>query len=164
MPEDHAIRPVASADLPSVARLAAELVRYHRALDPLRYLAADGAEQGYVELLTREIQNPKAVVLCATPADGGDAVGYTYATLEERDWSMLLDPHGALHDVFVDGSVRRSGLAQRLVEETIRRLEGLGAPRVVLYTAVQNSHAQALFAKLGFRSTMIELTRERPPA
>jgi ribosomal protein S18 acetylase RimI-like enzyme len=41
-----------------------------------------------------------------------------------------------------------------------RRLERLGAPRVLLHTASQNREGQALFAKLGFRSTMIEMTRE----
>jgi ribosomal protein S18 acetylase RimI-like enzyme len=49
----------------------------------------------------------------------------------------------------------------KLVLETCRRLEALGAPRVLLHTAVQNEAAQALFEKLGFRSTMIEMTRER---
>jgi ribosomal protein S18 acetylase RimI-like enzyme len=36
----------------------------------------------------------------------------------------------------------------------------MGAPRVLLHTAVQNEQAQALFSKLGFRSTMLEMTRE----
>jgi ribosomal protein S18 acetylase RimI-like enzyme len=33
-------------------------------------------------------------------------------------------------------------------------------PRVLLMTAEQNASAQRLFARLGFRRTMIEMTRE----
>jgi RimJ/RimL family protein N-acetyltransferase len=37
-----------------------------------------------------------------------------------------------------------------------------GAPRVVLWTADRNSAAQRLFERLGFRRTMIEMTKELP--
>ena len=37
-----------------------------------------------------------------------------------------------------------------------------GAPRVMLWTAEQNTSAQRLFARLGFRRTMIEMTRDFP--
>jgi RimJ/RimL family protein N-acetyltransferase len=33
-------------------------------------------------------------------------------------------------------------------------------PRVMLWTASQNATAQRLFARAGFRPTMIEMTRE----
>ena len=36
----------------------------------------------------------------------------------------------------------------------------VGAPRVVLWTADKNQGAQRLFTRLGFRRTMIEMTRE----
>ena len=35
-----------------------------------------------------------------------------------------------------------------------------GVPRVVLHTADPNAEAQRLFQRLGFRPTMIEMTRE----
>ena len=43
---------------------------------------------------------------------------------------------------------------------TLAELKGRGAPRVVLSTAEQNGSAQRLFARAGFRRTMIEMTRE----
>jgi ribosomal protein S18 acetylase RimI-like enzyme len=46
------------------------------------------------------------------------------------------------------------------VRETCKRLEAMGAPRVLLLSATQNTEGQALFAKLGFRHTMVEMTRE----
>jgi ribosomal protein S18 acetylase RimI-like enzyme len=160
MPGSFVVRPVEPADLPAVGRLAAQLVRYHYALDPRRYLLVDRVEESYARFLGGEATNPGAVVLCAAREPSGDIIGYAYGTLEPRDWNALLDRHGALHDVLVHPSARRAGVAERLVLETCRRLEGLGAPRVVLHTAVQNREAQALFTKLGFRATMIEMTRE----
>jgi len=48
------------------------------------------------------------------------------------------------------------------VEELVRALEALGAPRVVLSTMVGNETAQRLFQDCGFRPTMLEMTRNRP--
>ena len=73
---------------------------------------------------------------------------------------MLLESHGALHDVLVAKGARKTGVGEALVREMCARLEALGAPRVLLHTAVQNDAAQALFEKLGFRRTMIEMTRD----
>lgn len=39
-------------------------------------------------------------------------------------------------------------------------LKDRGAPQIVLSTAEQNESAQRLFARAGFRRTMIEMTRE----
>jgi GNAT superfamily N-acetyltransferase len=69
---------------------------------------------------------------------------------------------GFIHDVVVDESSRRSGIAGLLVEAAIAWLRAQGAPRVVLWTAELNPPAQRLFAGLGFRRTMIEMTREIP--
>jgi ribosomal protein S18 acetylase RimI-like enzyme len=163
MSRSFVVRPVQPADLPAVGRLAGQLVRYHYALDPKRYMLIENVEEGYAHFLGREATNPRAVVLCAAEetAGGDSIVGYAYGTLEGRDWNALLEPHGALHDVLVDPAARRSGIAAKLVLEVCSRLETLGAPRVLLHTAVQNEAAQSLFAKLGFRTTMLEMTRER---
>jgi ribosomal protein S18 acetylase RimI-like enzyme len=158
MASEVVVRPAFQGDLQAVSQLAAALVGYHRDLDAKRYMKIERAAEGYARFLSGELENDKSVVLCAVLGDA--IVGYAYGTLEGRNWSALLDPHGALHDVFVDPSSRRRGVAQKLVLEMCRRLHELGAPRVLLHTAVQNREAQALFAKLGFRSTMLEMTRE----
>jgi ribosomal protein S18 acetylase RimI-like enzyme len=155
-------RSAAREDLPGVARLAADLVRYHYALDPTRYLRIEEPiEEGYARFLGSELANPRAVVLAAELTAATGIVGYAYGRLESRDWNMLLEAHGALHDVFVSPAARGTGIGAALVREMCERLEALGAPRVVLHTAVQNEKAQALFAQAGFRQTMIEMTRDR---
>jgi ribosomal protein S18 acetylase RimI-like enzyme len=47
-----------------------------------------------------------------------------------------------------------------LLDRTLEALEAKAAPRVVLSTAERNEAAQRLFARAGFRRTMIEMTRE----
>lgn len=89
MPDPFVVRPVAPADLPRVARLAAQLVHYHQALDPERYLQIDDVERGYARFLGGQLTEPEAVVLCA--ARDADILGYAYGTLEPRDWNALLD-------------------------------------------------------------------------
>ena len=46
------------------------------------------------------------------------------------------------------------------MEAAMAWLKSRGAPRVILWTAEPNHGAQELFARLGFRRTMVELTRE----
>ena len=55
---------------------------------------------------------------------------------------------------------RGRGLGGMLLDATLAALEARGAPRVVLSTAERNEPAQRLFARAGFRRTMIEMTRE----
>jgi len=90
----------------------------------------------------------------------GDIVGYVYAGLEPTSWKELRDMAGFIHDVAVEDSSRRFGIASLLVEAAIEWLREHGAPRVMLWTAERNPGAQNLFSALGFRRTMIEMTRE----
>jgi ribosomal protein S18 acetylase RimI-like enzyme len=153
------VRRAVPADLPALGRMGAALATLHHRWDPARFMLPDNLEGGYAWWLGKELDNPAAVVLIAERA--GAAVGYAYGRLEERDWNALLDAHGALHDIWVDEPARRDGAGQALGEAVISALEGLGAPCIVLMTSTKNEAAQRLFARLGWRSTMVEMTRER---
>jgi GNAT superfamily N-acetyltransferase len=63
----------------------------------------------------------------------------------------------------VEESSRRTGVATALVEAAVEWLRERGAPRVLVWTAEQNSGALSVFSRLGFRRTMIEMTRELHP-
>ena len=154
------IRSATPDDLAETAALAAKLVRFHHALDRLRFLTpTDRLEEGYRGFLATRLDHDDAVVMVAD--DDGAIVGYAYGALEDRDWNLLLEAHGAVHDVWVEERARRSGVARRLVEALCLRLEELGAPRIVLATATENHDAKRLFASMGFRETMLEMTREK---
>ena len=159
MTADLRIRAAGSADLPAVSRLAGALVRLHHGWDAQRFMLVDRVEEGYAWWFERELGNRDAVILVAE-ADGA-VVGYAYGTVEERDWNALLERAGWVHDVFVDPAARNRGVGRALMQAVVAALEARGVPRVVLLSAEQNAGAQALFASLGFRRTMVEMTRER---
>jgi len=154
------IRAMTAFDVPAASRLASKLVALHYALDPQRFIHLPNPEAGYGRYLGGELKNPRVVLLVAEQTADQAVVGYSYARLEDRDYNELLDACGKLHDVFVDEIARGRGLGEKLVREAIRRLAEKGAPRVVLSTASQNEPAQRLFKRLGFRTTMLEMTRE----
>lgn len=158
-----AIRPAVPADAKAIGRLGALLVRMHHDLDPERFLAATPqTEQGYGSYLGTQLAKPNIVVLVAEriAEHGNEVVGYTYAGLEGTDYMALRGPAGAIYDLVVDPGHRQQGIGGALLDATIAALEAKGAPRVVLSTAEKNATAQRLFARAGFRRTMIEMTRE----
>jgi ribosomal protein S18 acetylase RimI-like enzyme len=158
------VRAATPADLPACAHLGARLARRHHQLDPRRFFAPPDLEVGYRWWLGKERKNPKAVVLAAVARGvrGERVVGYAYGRLEPRDWNTLRDACGVGVDLIVEPRWRRRGLGSRLVEALAEALAALGAPRLVLQVAARNPEAARAFAGMGFRATMLELTRELP--
>ncbi len=155
------VRPANSGDLEAAAALGAEIIRLHHATNPKRFFPPDDSEKGYLWWLGKELARKEAVVLVAEL--DGIIVGYSYGTMEERDWSILAEHHGVIQDLCVVRSARRQGVGRKLALALIEQLEALGAERVLLHAMVQNESAQRLFASLGFVPTMVEMTRERTP-
>jgi ribosomal protein S18 acetylase RimI-like enzyme len=161
-PPAFAIRPAAPADLQAIGRLGALLVRTHHDFDPDRFFAATPrTEQGYGSFLGTQLAKPDVIILVAER--DGEVVGYTYAGIEGTDYLALRGPAGVLYDIVVEPSARAQGVGRALLDATLEALQAKGAPRVVLSTAERNETAQRLFARAGFRRTMIEMTREAGP-
>lgn len=144
------------------------MVLIHHSFDPHRFIFPDNIAEGYAWWLGREIENPDAVVLVAEEthrdSDEAEILGYTYGTIEDADWRLLLGPYAGFHDLWVEERARGKGIGKMLTEATMDRFAEMGARQVVLMTAVQNGAAQRLADSLGFRRTMIEMTRELTPA
>ncbi len=158
-----AIRRAEPHDASALGRLGATLVRTHHAFDAQRFLTpGPRLEEGYAHFLGGQLAEEDVVVFVAERA--GAVVGYVYAGIEPRSWKELRDVAGFIHDVVVDPDVRGAGVGARLIETAAAWLTDRGAPRVMLWTAAQNHDAQRLFERLGFRRTMVEMTREAPPA
>ena len=153
------IRPARDTDAARLGELGAMLVAVHHGFDEARFVApTPDTPQGYGRFLASQIGREDVLVLVAEDADG--VWGYVYGAMEGADWMALRGPAGAVYDLVVDPARRREGLGRRLLHEALGFLEARGAPRIVLSTADQNGPAQALFAAMGFRRTMIEMTRE----
>jgi ribosomal protein S18 acetylase RimI-like enzyme len=156
--EEVVIRRATPADEPALGRYGGALMRQHHEFDPLRFIRSDNPEAGYGRFLVSQLAEPRCVVLVAERA--GAVVGYAYAGLEPMSWKDLRAACGYLHDVFVDPAARGAGAGERLVRAAFQWLESRGAPRVVLMSAARNEAAQRLFERVGFRRTMVEMTRE----
>jgi ribosomal protein S18 acetylase RimI-like enzyme len=156
------IRPAERGDLPALGKLGAQLVGEHYAFDARRFMKPEGdLAEGYAHFLGTQRRNRQAIVLVA--AHDSDVAGYLYAAIAPVSWESLRDEAGYIHDVIVDPRWRGHGVASRLMEAAIAWFRERGMPRVILQTAHQNDAAQSLFTRLGFRPTMIEMTKEIPP-
>ncbi len=114
--------------------------------------------ESYGRFLVAQLERPEMIVLVGERA--GSVVGYTFGGMEGNDYMALRGPAGALYDLVVDERHRREGIGTALLEAALTALGKLGAPRVVLFTAEKNHNAQQIFERVGFRRTMIEMTRE----
>ena len=153
------IRRATRNDSDALGRLGAMLMRTHYEFDPQRFLQpAESAERGYGSFLTSVIDSEDTCVFVAETE--GTIVGYVYAGLEPMSWKELRGPAGFIHDILVTREARGTGAAESLMTAATDWLRERGAPRVILWTAAPNETAQRLFRRLGFRETMIEMTRE----
>jgi ribosomal protein S18 acetylase RimI-like enzyme len=156
------IRKAERRDLDALGRLGAMLMRTHYAFDRQRFLApGEGAERGYASFLGSVLDSDGDCVFVAEQ-EGGAIAGYVYVALEPHSWKELRGPAGFIHDLAVDDAARHSGVGTQLMQIAIDWLRERGAPRVILWTAASNARAQALFRRLGFRETMMEMTMELP--
>lgn len=155
---DLLVRPLEEADLPAVAKMAGALVRLHHQWDAGRFLLIGDPESGYARYF-RSILGDRATVLLVAERDG-DLVGYVYAALEPRDWNALLDAAGTIHDIFTVEGARRTGVAGKLLDAAVAELRARGAKRFVAHVATPNEASRRLFARLGFRETMVEVFRD----
>jgi ribosomal protein S18 acetylase RimI-like enzyme len=153
------VRPATRRDLPVLGRLGALLVRLHHEFDPRRFVAPRGnVETGYAQFLGSQLGADDAVVLVAER--DGAVIGYVYAGIEPFSWKELRDTAGFVHDVVVDPEARRAGAASALIEAAAAWVRSKHVANIMLGTAAKNTAAQALFQRLGFRATMIEMTRD----
>jgi ribosomal protein S18 acetylase RimI-like enzyme len=150
------IRAATASDREALGRYGASLVRQHHAADPKRFIHVEHPEEGYGRFLVSQIQNPDSLVMVAEHA--GAVVGYVFATVESTNWMELRGPSGIVHDVYVDEAARRLGAGRELLRAAITWVRSKGHKQVVLLTKTRNEHAQRLFASLGFRPTMVEMT------
>lgn len=150
------VRPASKSDQLALGRLGAALMRQHYAADPSRFILTDRPEEGYGRFLVSQLGNPDTLVLVAERAN--EVIGYVFAGIEPTSWRDLRGPCGFIHDVYVHESARRQGIGQSLLRAAIEWAQSRGRAQVVLWSKSGNDAAQRMFAKLGFRETMVEMT------
>ena len=158
-PPDIVIRPAVKSDVPALGRLGASLMRQHFEFDPLRFLRpGDKPEEGYAWFLGTQLNRDDATIFVADHQ--GVVIGYAYAAVEPLSWEDLRDECGVIHDLVVDATAQQRGVGTALMQSALAWMRHRGLARAVLSTSPRNERAQRLFDRLGFRRTMIEMTRE----
>ena len=155
------IRRATTADQQALGRFGGALMRQHHDADPLRFIQVEHPEAGYGRFLVSQLSNPESVVLVAERS--GEVVGYVWADVEGISWKDLRGPCGFVHDIYVDEAARGQGAGRQLLHAAVDWIRSQGRSQVVLWTKTKNDHAQDLFAKLGFRHTMTEMTLDVTP-
>jgi ribosomal protein S18 acetylase RimI-like enzyme len=153
------VRSATSSDQEALGRFGGALLRQHHAADPKRFIHVESPEPGYGRFLVSQIGSPTRMVMVAEHS--GAVVGYVFADVEGTNWMELRGPCGVVHDIYVDESARRLGAGRALMSAAIAWIRSRGRSQVVLLTKTRNEHAQRLFAALGFRPTMIEMTLDQ---
>jgi ribosomal protein S18 acetylase RimI-like enzyme len=134
-------------------------MRQHHDADARRFIEVEHPETGYGRFLVSRIANPESLVIVAE--DDERVIGYVYADVEGTSWMDLRGPAGVIHDIYVDDAARHRGAGRALMRVAIDWIWSRGRRQIVLLTKTKNEHAQHLFAAMGFRPTMIEMTLDR---
>ena len=150
------IRPAAKSDESALGPMGAALMRQHHAADPRRFILTERPEAGYGRFLVSQIGDPETLVLVAESAS--EVVGYVFAQVEGTSWKDLRGPCGFIHDVYVRADARGQGAGRELVRAAIDWARSKGMSQMALMSKSGNESAQRLFASLGFRETMVEMT------
>ena len=152
------IRRAEQRDARALGALGAALMRSHYAFDPQRFLAAgEGAERGYAAFLSSQLADDTAVVLVA------DVIAVSSDT-SMPGWSRCRGRNCADRRVssMTYWSKTMGGAPAPARRSSRPRSRGCATtmPHAMLWTAERNEDALRLFARLGFRRTMIEMTRD----
>jgi len=153
------IRPAMKSDEAALGPLGAALMRQHHEADPRRFLLTDRPEAGYGRFLVSRIGDPEWLLLVAELS--GQVVGYVLADVEPTSWRDLRGPCGFIHDVYVHERARQQGAGHELMRAALAWIRSKGMSQIVLWSKTNNEGAQRLFAKLGFRDTMVEMTLDQ---
>jgi len=155
------IRPATAADEEPLGRFGGALMRQHHAADPRRFMHVEHPEAGYGRFLVSQLSKPNSLVMVAEHS--GAVIGYIFADIEPTSWMELRGPCGVVQDVYVDEAARHLGAGRQLMSAAIAWIRSKGRSQVVLMTKSRNERAQHLFAALGFRPTMVEMTLDQDP-
>lgn len=153
------IRRAVEGDEERIEEFATALVEQHVAYDGKRFTNMLVAGRTAAFYRSR-FSDPNACVLVAE-ADG-EIAGFAYLEFDEYNFEEMLRKGAWLHDIYVSEAFRGRGIANELLKASAEEAKKLGAEKLLLTVAAANSEAQKVFAKAGFRQTMMEMTLDLP--
>lgn len=153
------IRRAVEGDEQRIEEFATALVEQHVAYDGRRFTNMLVAGRTAAFYRSR-FGDPNSCVLVAEV--DGEIAGFAYLEFEEYNFEEMLRKGAWLHDIYVSEAFRGLGIANELLNASAEEAKRLGAEKLLLTVAAANSEAQKVFAKAGFRQTMMEMTLDIP--
>ena len=118
------------------------------------------SRQGYVELLPQGLATPENFLFTLREASTRAVVGALWYAIQERAGQRV----AYVYDVLVESQHQRKGYATQAFRALEAEVRSRGLCGVGLHVFGHNEAAQALYAKLGYQATNINMFKKVPNA
>ena len=118
------------------------------------------SRQGYDELLPQGLATPENFLFTLREADASAVVGALWYAIQERAGQRI----AYVYDVLVEPQHLRKGYATQALQALEAEVGSRGLGGVALHVFGHNKAAQALYAKLGYQATNINMFKKVPNA
>jgi len=150
------VRPAGVSDIPILTRFGLALAHVHISFDAQRFVVPD--ENTFRRFFEAELARKDTVLLIAEIEAA--PVAYAFVRLEPASIEELRATAAWLHDIYIVPEARARGVGRRLVQAAFDAARTLGSKSLMLGVSPQNASGRALFERMGFRPTMIEMCAE----
>jgi GNAT superfamily N-acetyltransferase len=130
----------------------------HERHDPERFRVLPDVLDRYASWLPQRAADARSVFLVAQ-RDDGTLAGFTVGTIEPEVPIFWIPECGWIHDIWVEPLDRKHGVARLLIDAAIDRFKAIGVAQMRLHTGAFNDAAREVFAKAGFRTSVVEMLK-----
>lgn len=114
------------------------------------------SERAFADLLPQGLETPNSHTYEIFDREGGEVVGFIWVSIQERFGAR----EAFVYNVEVLPAFQRQGHATRALEALHDVVAGLGVTRIGLHVFGNNLGAQALYRKLGYAVTGINMSKQ----
>jgi ribosomal protein S18 acetylase RimI-like enzyme len=106
-------------------------------------------KEKHYSYLKERLENNEATIFVSTDETNQEVIN-GFALIYVTFSSLALNKILILNDLFVDSSIRKNGIGEKLILNTVELAKELGSNVIRLRTAKNNTAAQRLYHKIGF--------------
>ncbi len=118
------------------------------------------ARRGLNELLPRGLATPENFLFTLREAESQENVGMLWFAVQERAGQRI----AYVYNILIESQYRRMGYGTRAFESLESEVASRGLGGIALHVFGHNKAARALYAKLGYQPTNINLFKRVPSA
>jgi GNAT superfamily N-acetyltransferase len=152
------IRRADEKDPAMLAKFGLALGQLHVTFDERCFVVPEEGEASFMQFFEAELAREEAVLLVAEVASM--PVGYAFVRIEAASLEDLRGTGAWLHDIYVAPNMRAHGIGRRRIEAAFDAARSLGSTSLMLGVSPRNASGRALFDRMGFRPTMVEMRAE----